>query len=263
MRIAKNTKQSLTEAPSSRFLLVVDVMDGPLTMEKNGQVLLHLALDPSGAVRATLCYPDGREATLLGEDAGGKEVILTAGYARVGLYVGGTLLDEDFFFAPLDYGGATLSVGSFSHFEAGYEYHSAAESAIVEGVAEELDGYRPIGTDYAVKRVIPVAVGERLYVFYLDERNGGRLKGGAGANKLCALVQGEQGLASAPIALPIDSVEEKGIRDASLLFHEGRYYLYCRSWFAWQGSRECSCRNRDNPQRESRGACTERLGKVR
>ena len=226
MRIAKNTKQPLTDAPSARFLLVVDVMDGPLTMEKEGRQLLHLALDPSGSVRATICYPDGKETTLLGEGAAGKEVILTAGYARVGLYVAGVLLDEDFFFVPLDYEGATLSVGSFSHFEAGYEYHSAAESAIVEGVAERLDGYRPLGTDYAVKRVIPVTVGERLYAFYLDERKGGRLKEGAGANKLCALVEDTRGICSAPIALPIDSVEEEGMRDASLLFHEGRYYLY-------------------------------------
>ena len=226
MRIAKNTTVTLTEAPTSRFLLVVDLMDGDVILQKKEKTVLSLSLSGDD-VLATLCYPDGRVATLLGTDARKKEVILTAGYARVGLYVGGVLLDEDFFFTPLDYLGATVHAGSFMHFEAGYEYHAMSESAIVENLADRIDGYRPVGTDYGVLRPLPTVVGGRLHLFYLDERHGGRAKDGRGAHKLCALFSDDgKTFHGAPIALPIDNVREEDIRDASLLCHEGRYYLY-------------------------------------
>ena len=142
MRIAKDTEIRLTEAPSLRFLLVIDVMDGDVLFEKDGDTLVCIRLAEND-VYADILYPDGRRKTLCGENAKGQEVILTAGYARMGLYVGGVLLDEDFFYAPLDYRDAKITAGSFMHFEAGYEYHSADESAIVEGVTDTLDGYRP------------------------------------------------------------------------------------------------------------------------
>lgn len=226
MRIAKNTEVVLTEVPSSRFLLVVDVMDGDVTLTQGDACLVSLSLD-EGGVRARLSYPDGRCAELYGACAAGKEVILTAGYARIGLYVNGVLLDEDFFFTPIQYKDATVHAGSFMHFEAGYEYHSARESAIVENLTDSLDGYRPEGTEYAVFRTMPLVLGERLCLFYLDERHGGTAKDGKGAHKACAMFS-DDGVTfhGAPTALAIDNVREENILDASLLRVDGRYYLY-------------------------------------
>ncbi len=226
MRIAKNTELTLTEAPTSRFLLVIDVMDGDVLLERAGNSLIHIRLIDAD-VHATLCYPDGREKTLIGEAARGKEVILTAGYARMGLYVGGVLLDEDFFFAPLDYQDATVKAGSFSHFEAGYEYHSADESAIVEGVTDALDGFQPVGRCRTVTRVIPTAIGDRLHLLYLEGRTHFEQGKDKDAHKLSALFT-DDGVTfhGAPIALGIDNVREADILDAALLRKDGRYYLY-------------------------------------
>ncbi len=226
MRIAKNTTQLITEAPSLRFMLVVDLMDGDVTLEKEGKTLLSLALDDEGRAVARIFTPAG-EIILYGENAAKKEVILTASYARYGLYVNGVLLDEDFFLSPINYIGATVRAGSFMHFEAGYEYHSMPESAIVENVADTLDGFRPVGRGMALKRPYPTVIKNRLHVFYLDERRGGEVKQGMGANRLCALFT-EDGthIHSAPIALPIDSIEEKRIVDASAVTVGERTYLY-------------------------------------
>lgn len=226
MRIAKNTEIIISEAPTSRFLLVIDVMDGDVLLTRNEKTLLSVTLDGNDVV-AHLFYPDGREAALTGACARGKEVILTAGYARIGLYVGGVLLDEDFFFTPLDYRNAKVQAGSFMHFEAGYEYHSASESAIVENVTDMLDGYLPAGTKYGVVRTMPCLMGDRISLLYLDERRNGQAKDGRGARKVCALFS-DDGVHfhSAPIALAIDNVREDSILDAALLRHDGRYYLY-------------------------------------
>ena len=226
MRIAKNTTLTVTEAPTSRFMLVVDAMDGEVTLKKGDRLLLSLSLDEDGTVTARIC-PLGEEIVLKGADAYHKEVIVTASYARIGLYVGGVLFDEDFFFTPLDYLGAEITAGSYMHFEAGYEYHSMPESAIVEDVASAFDGYRPFGNGMALRRPVPALIGERLHVFYLDERREGSVKQGMGARRLCALftADGER-IHSAPIALPIDSIEEKSMVDASPLTVDGRTYLY-------------------------------------
>ncbi len=226
MRIAKNTVLTLTEAPSSRFMLVVDVMDGDVTLQKDGRLLLSLSLDGDGGVVARLC-DEGEEIVLYAADAAKKEVILTASYARYGLYLNGVLTDEDFFFTPLDYLGAEVSAGSFMHFEAGYEYHSMPESAIVEDVAPTFEGFRPFGNDMALLSPVPAVIHDRLHVFYLDERRGGKAKRGMGANRLCALftLNGES-IHSAPIALPIDSIEEKRMVGASPITVDGRTYLY-------------------------------------
>jgi len=226
MRIAKNTELTLVEAPTSRFLLVIDVMDGDVLLEKEANALIHIRLIDAD-VHATLRYPDGREKTLIGEAARGKEVILTAGYARMGLYVGGVLLDEDFFFAPIDYKDATVKAGSFMHFEAGYEYHSADESAIVEGVTDALDGFQPVGRCRTVTRVIPTAIGDRLHLLYLDGRTHFEQGRDKTAHKLSAMFS-DDGVTfhGAPIALGIDNVRECDILDAALLKKDGRYYLY-------------------------------------
>lgn len=226
MRIAKNTTQLISEAPSLRFMLVVDLMDGDVTLEKEGNTLLSLALDGEGSVHATLNTPCGT-VTLVGADAKGKEVILTASYARYGLYVGGVLLDEDFFLSPIDYIGATVKAGSFMHFEAGYEYHSMMESAIVRDIRDALDGFRPVGREMSLSRPFAVPMRDRLHLFYLDVRRGGSVKCGAGANRLCALFSEDgKSFHNAPIALAIDSVEEKRMVDASPVTVEDRTYLY-------------------------------------
>ncbi len=226
MRIAKNTTVTLTEAPSARFLLVVDVMDGALALSRDGETLLSLSL-VGDDVLADITYPDGHRITLVGEAARGKEVILTAGYARVGLYVGGVLWDEDFFFTPLDYLGATLTAGSFSHFEAGYEYHAMSESAIVENLTDRLDGYRLAGREHAPLRVLPTVINGRIYLHYLDSRHGGNAKGARGAHVLRAMFS-DDGVRfhGAPTALFIDNVRENSILDAALLCEAGRFYLY-------------------------------------
>ncbi len=226
MRIAKNTVITVTEAPTSRFMLVVDVMDGDVTLKKDGRLLLSLSLGNDGGVTARL-FPEGEEITLYAEDAAKKEVILTASYARFGLYVNGVLMDEDFFFTPLDYLGAEITAGSFMHFEAGYEYHSMPESAIVENVTSSFDGFSPRVNGMTLRHPIPAVIKDRLHVFYLDERRGGTVKQGMGANRLCALfTQDGEHIHSAPIALPIDSVEEKRISDAFPITVDGRTYLY-------------------------------------
>ena len=223
MRIAKNTELLLTEMPSFRFLLVIDVMDGDVLLEKNGETLVRIHLAEND-VYADLRYPDGREQRLTGENAKGQEVILTAGYARMGLYVGGVLLDEDFFRTPLDYRDAKITAGSFMHFEAGYEYHSADESAIVEGVADSLDGYRPRGHARTLSHPVVTVIGGRIHLMYLDGRKDARTKN---ARKLSALFS-DDGTAfhGAPIALGIDNVREEDILDAALLKVDSRYYLY-------------------------------------
>lgn len=240
MRIAKNTTITLTEAPTSRFLLVVDLMDEDVLLTKEGDTLLTLSLSEN-AVIATIAYPDGRQVTLCGEGARGREVILTAGYARMGLYVDGVLLDEDFFFTPLDYLGATVTAGSFMHFEAGYEYHSARESAIVENLTDSLDGYRPVGEAYGVLRALPSVIGNRLHLMYLDERREGAAKDGRGAHRVCAMFS-DDGVTfhGAPVSLGIDNVREDDILDAALLRHEGRYYLYYLVKYATYTALSCA-----------------------
>ena len=222
MRIAKNTELLLTEAPTSRFLLVIDVMDGDVLLKKGDETRVEISLCGED-VEAKLLYSDGRRATLYGECAKGKEVILTAGRARMGLYVGGVLLDEDFFYAPIDYKDTSITAGSFMHFEAGYEYHSADESAIVESVTDHLDGYRLKGHARTLSRPIPTVTDNRLHILYLDGREGKEKC----AHKLSALFS-EDGTTfhGAPIALGIDNVREEDILDAALLKHGGRYYLY-------------------------------------
>lgn len=225
MRIAKNTEITLEEVPSTRFLLVIDVMDGDVLLEKEKDTLVYIRLEEND-VLATLHYPDGRKKTLVGVGARGKEVILTAGYARAGLYVGGVLLDEDFFFTPIDYKGARVTAGSFMHFEAGYEYHSADESAIVDAVTHALDGYRPIGHRRFVARALPTVVEDRLYLHYLDGRSE-REEGDKPARKLSSLFSDDGEIFhGAPIALHFDNVREMDFVDAALLAKDGRYYLY-------------------------------------
>lgn len=239
MRVAKNTEVILTEAPTSRFLLVVDYMDGDVLLEKSGDTLIHLALKEDD-VHATLRYPDGREKTLIGENARAKEVILTAGYARMGLYVSGVLWDEDFFFTPMDYKDAVFKAGSFSHFEAGYEYHSADESAIVECVTDSLDGFRPVGRCRTVTHVIPTAIGDRLHLLYLDGRAHFEKGKDKDSHKLSALFSDDGAtFHGAPIALNIDNVRESDITDAALLKKDGRYYLYYT--VTYESRRALSC----------------------
>ena len=239
MRIAKNTQLVITEAPTLRFLLVIDVMDGDVLLQKAGSPLIHIRLVGED-VHATLSYPDGREKTLIGANARGKEVILTAGYARMGLYTAGVLLDEDFFLAPIDYRDATVTAGSFMHFEAGYEYHSADESAIVEGVTDQLDGFRPVGRGRTVTRVIPAAIGDRLHLFYLDGRSYPRAEKDKNAHKLSAMFSDDgEVFHGAPIALGIDNVREWDITDAALIEREGRYYLYYT--VVYESHRTLSC----------------------
>ena len=226
MRIAKNTELTLTDRPTLRFLLVIDVMDGEVLLEKKGDTLIHIRLQEDD-VLVTLFYPDGREKTLLGKDARGKEVILTAGYARMGLYVGGTLLDEDFFYAPIDYKDARVKAGSFMHFEAGYEYHCADESAIVENLTESLDGVRLVGHAHTLTRPLPTVIGERLYLLYLSGRAHAEEGKDMTAHKLSSMFSDDgKHFHGAPIALSIDNVRENDITDAALLRKDGRYYLY-------------------------------------
>lgn len=226
MRIAKNTTQLLCDAPSLRFMLVVDRMDGDVTVEREGKALLSLSLGGESTVTARIETPAGL-IILSGENARGREVILTASHARYGLYIDGALTDEDFFLAPIDYLGATVYAGSFMHFEAGYEYHAMSESAVVENVTPAFDGFRPFGNGMALRAPYPAVIKDRLHLFYLDERREGSVKQGMGANRLCALfTEDGEHIASAPIALPIDSIEEKRIIDASAVTVEGRTYLY-------------------------------------
>lgn len=240
MRIAKNTEITLSDRPTLRFLLVIDVMDGDLLLQKEKDTLIHVRLAEND-VLATLFYPDGREKTLYGKDAKGKEVILTAGYARMGLYVGGVLFDEDFFFTPIDYQGARLTAGSFSHFEAGYEYHSGDESAIVEHLTDTLDGYTLKGYAHTVCRVLPTVIGERLHLYYLDGRTHLAAKGDKNAHKLSAMFSDDgEVFHGAPIALAIDNVRENDITDAALLKREGRYYLYYLVKYATHPALSCA-----------------------
>lgn len=226
MRIAKNTEIIITDAPTYRFLLVIDVMDGDVTLDREGETILHIRLDGED-VLATVNYPDGRSKTLHGLGAKNKEVILTSGYARMGLYVNGALYDEDFFYTPIDYKDARVAAGSFMHFEAGYEYHSADESAIVEKLTDSLDGYRLKGYAHTLFRVIPTAVGDKLSLMYFDGRSHMVAGKDKDAHKLSAMFS-EDGRVfhGAPIALGIDNVREEDLLDAALLKRDGRYYLY-------------------------------------
>ena len=227
MRIAKDKIQLITEAPTSRFLLVIDAMDGEVLMKKEGKTLISIALDANDSVVARITTPK-ETVTLKGKNARHKEIILTASYARFGLYVGGLLLDEEFFFAPLDYKDSEITAGSYMHFEAGYEYHSMAESGVVENVAQSFNGFLPpYGNDMAIVRAVPCAMRERLHVFYLDERRRGKAKAGMGANRVCCVFSDKSGsIHTAPIALPIDSMEEKRMCSFSPITVDGRTYLY-------------------------------------
>ena len=240
MRIAKNTELTLSECPSPRFLLVIDVMDGDVLLQRGEEPIVHIRLAEND-VLATLFYPDGRKKVLLGKDARGKEVILTSGYARMGLYVGGVLFDEDFFYTPLEYRDATVKAGSFMHFEAGYEYHSASESAIVEDLTVTLDGYSLTGNAYAVHRPLPTVIGERLHLLYLAGRTHAEAGKDKTSHKLCAMFSDDgERFHGAPIALGIDNVRECDILDAALLKKDGRYYLYYIVEYATHRTLSCA-----------------------
>ena len=240
MRIAKNKTQLITEAPTSRFMLVIDAMDGDVILQKAGCELISIALDANETVSVRLLTPEGI-ILLKGKNARHKEVILTASYARFGLYVGGLLTDEEFFLSPIDYKDSEIIAGSYMHFEAGYEYHSMAESGVVENAAKSFDGFRPpFGNDMTLLSPVPVRIGERMHVFYRDERRGGKAKTGMGANRVCALfTENGSDLHSAPIALPIDSVEEKKMCSFSPICVAGRTYLYYV--VDYRSSRALSC----------------------
>lgn len=240
MRIAKNKVQPITEAPTSRFLLVIDAMDGDVILRKAGEALISISLDSNENVTARLVTPT-EEITLKGKNARHKEIILTASYARFGLYVGGLLTDEEFFFSPIDYKDSEIEAGSYMHFEAGYEYHSMAESGVVENAAKSFDGFRPpFGNDMTLLSPTPVLIGERMHLFYRDERRGGKAKAGMGANRVCALYSDDGvHIHTAPIALPIDSIEEKKMSSFSPICVAGRTYLYYV--VDYRSSRALSC----------------------
>lgn len=228
MRIAKNTTLTL-ETGAPRFLLVADAFDGEIRMEKEGKTLLSLRplAGKAGEVEVEYLAGDGQMLTLRAEGGVGHEVILTQGYARLGLYVEGRLEDEEFFLQPFDFAGATLHAGTFMHFEAGYEYHSMTESGVMTTYPGFLSNFRPIGRDMRVLSVTPALFGDRLHLFYLDSRRDGRVKGGRGAHRFCAaFTQDAKTFCNAPMALPIDSVEEYSMVDAAALEEGGRYYLY-------------------------------------
>ena len=226
MRIKKGETVLLPSAATSRFLMVVDCLMGAVTVEKEGKTLVRLSLNEEDAVLATLLFSDGRTACLRGERAKGREIILTQSDAYVVLYVDGVLADEDFFLAPIDYADATLTAGSFSHFEAGYLYHSMWESAIVKNAFPALEAVRPLGCGNEIVRAFSADLPDGRHIYYFV-KSGGEEKCGKGAVRLFALLLKENGeIDSLPIALPIDEIAERGVRDATLLWHEGRGYLY-------------------------------------
>ena len=226
MRIKKGDSVLLPPAATHRFLMVVDCLTEAVTVEKEGETLIRLSLDEEGGVIADLCFSDGKRSRLRGENAGGKEIILTQGNAHVVLYVNGVLADEDFFYAPVAYEGATLHAGSFSHFESGYLYHSMWESAVVENACPSLPSVRPLGNGNEITKAFSLCLPDGRHTYYFV-KSGGEEKCGKGAVRLFALLVRPTGeIASLPIALPIDEVAERGVLDATLLWHEGRGYLY-------------------------------------
>ena len=225
MRIAKNTVLKL-ESGAPRFLLVADAFDGEIRMEKEGRTLLSLCPLPDSGVAVRYLAGDGQLLTLQAEGACGHEVILTQGYARIGLYVDGRLTDEDFFLQPFDFAGATIHAGTFMHFEAGYEYHSMEEAGITGG-SVFLSNYRPRGNGSRVLTATPALFNDRLHIFYIESIRDGKAKGGLGGNRLRAVFTTDaRAFSNAPIALPIDSVEEYSFVDAAALKEGERFYLY-------------------------------------
>ena len=226
MRIKKGDSVILTDAPSCRFLMVVDALGGAVTVEKNQKTLIRISLEEDGSALAEMCFADGRKAFLRGENAKGREIILTQGNAYAVLYVNGVLADEAFFLAPVDYAGATLTAGSFSHFEAGYLYHSMWESAVVKNAFASLSAVCPFGRGNEVTKAFSADLPDGQHVYYFV-KGGGEEKGGKAVTRLFALlVQPSGEVDSLPIALPIDEIDERGVLDATLLWHEGRGYLY-------------------------------------
>ncbi len=226
MRIKKGESVLLSPAASCRFLMVVDCLTEPVTVTKAGKTVIRIALTENEDVTAEVLYRDGKRATLRGENAKGREIILTQGDAHLVLYVNGVLMDEDFFFAPIDYADATLTAGSFSHFEAGYLYHSMWESAVGGVTFPSLDDLVPLGRNNEIKRCFTATVADRTQLFYFLKTEG-KEKCGKGATRLFQVqLMEDGGVVSLPIALPIDEIDEKGVKDAALLWHEGRGYLY-------------------------------------
>ncbi len=226
MRIKKGESVVLPAAANHRFLMVVDCLTAPVTVTKDGNILIQITLAENDGVCAALVFSDGKKIVLRGENAKGREIILTQGDAHVVLYVDGILMDEDFFFAPIHYADATLFAGSFSHFEAGYLYHSMWESAVGGMAFPSLDALAPLGHGNVITDCFAAAVGERTQLFYFV-KSGGNEKCGKGALRLFdAEITADGRLVSLPIALPIDEISEKGVKDATLLWHEGRGYLY-------------------------------------
>lgn len=226
MRIKKGESVLLSSAANHRFLMVVDCLTEPVTVTKAGETVIRVALTENEGVTAEVLYSDGKRATLRGENAKGREIILTQGNAHLVLYVNGVLMDEDFFFAPIDYAEATLTAGSFSHFEAGYLYHSMWESAVGGVTFPTLDDFAPLGRNNEIKRCFTAPVADRTQLFYFLKTEG-KEKCGKGATRLFqAQLTEDGGVVSLPIALPIDEIDEKGVKDAALLWHGGRGYLY-------------------------------------
>ncbi|MBO5653411.1 MAG: hypothetical protein J6S44_04270, partial [Clostridia bacterium] len=226
MRIKKGDSVLLPSAATHRFLMVVDCLDGVVAVEKDGETRIRLSVDENEGVLAELVFSDGRRARLHGDNAKGKEIILTQGNAHVVLYVNGVLADEDFFYAPIVYEGATLTAGSFSHFEAGYLYHSMWESAVVENAFSSLSTARPLGNGNEITKAFSCDLPDGQHIYYFVKSEGDE-KCGKGAVRLFALLVRPSGeVDSLPIALPIDEIAEDGVLDATLLWHEGRGYLY-------------------------------------
>ena len=226
MRIKKGESVLLTAAANHRFLMVIDCLTDPVSVTRGENTLIRISLTESEGVLAEVVFSDGRHTRLRGENAKGKEIILTQGDAHMVLYVNGVLADEDFFFAPVDYEGATFKAGSFSHFEAGYLYHSMWESAVGGVTFPSLDDLAPLGRDNRITASFTAKVADRTHVFYFVKSEG-KEKCGKGAVRLFHAHLAEDGsVVSLPIALPIDEIAERGVRDAALLWHEGRGYLY-------------------------------------
>ena len=226
MRIKKGESVLLTAAANRRFLMVIDCLTDPVTVTRGADTLIRISLTESEGVLAEVLFSDGRHTRLRGERAKGREIILTQGDAHIVLYVDGVLSDEDFFFAPVDYEGATLTAGSFSHFEAGYLYHSMWESAVGGVRFPSLDALAPLGRDNRLTACFNAKVADRTHVFYLVKSEGEE-KCGKGAVRLFHAHLTEDGsVVSLPIALTIDEIAEREVVDAALLWHEGRGYLY-------------------------------------
>ena len=226
MRIPKNKTQEIKET-AKRFLLVADAMDGDIVLHKEGRTLLSLSITEEGFLTVKAQYSQGETLTLYAENARGHEVILTQGYARLGLYIDGVLMDEDFFFGELDFSESLIEAGTFMHFEAGFEYHSALESTPIENVIENPDGFRPVGREMGILSARGAVLFERLHIFYLDNRRQGQAKAGKGGHRAQAIYT-ETGklFGTAPMAVAIDDKKEYSVLDAACFYQEGRAYLY-------------------------------------